>query len=302
MTETKNKGWWEKGVDATADSLGYLIVRLSPLVGAFPSIGTIVNSAENKGVAIFLVLGIELVGYALGDAAVKSFEKKVLPSRHIQIAIGIYLACIEGLMLGYSVIPAWSAWYAGTASFAAAVQASASIIYPFFTLAGAGLYAFHQYIGRMTEEEKERKAVEKAEVESVKAKALANTALESEIEIERKRAELEAYKERLRQDTSARYAAKMAKIGATVPQKESKPEKPKADGDRSLQLAALDAFKANPSLSDANLAQAIGCSKRKAQGLVVDLEALGVIEVEKLTKGKIVTLNGNSEAFLKGEL
>lgn len=293
------KGAWERGVDWTADNLGYAIVRFSPLVGAFPSIGTILASAEAKGIAVFIVVGIELVGYALGDAAVKAFENKTLPSRTIQIIVGMYLACIEGLMLGYSVIPAWTAWYAGTASIATAVQATASIIYPFFTLAGAGLYAFHKYLD-MKKEEGDR---ERAKVEEEEKQRKANS---YDLELERQRAELEAYKLKLTQDLELKRVERLAKVEKRSPipppVKEEKEDRPAPVPDRELQLAALFQFEANPKISDSKLAEALGCSKRKAQGLVDELSQLGVIEIEKLPKGKVVTLNGNSEAFKKGEL
>jgi hypothetical protein len=138
----KHKNNWEYGVDLIVDSLGYAIVRFAPVIAPIPSIAVILEVSGYTLFSWFTVVAIEMIGYAIGDKMVEAVRRNVLGMNKAIIPIAIYALVIEGLMLGYKVIPAWT----GDVVMAEAVRSSVSMLYPFFTLAGAGLYAFHSYL------------------------------------------------------------------------------------------------------------------------------------------------------------
>lgn len=213
MTEEKN--WWKKGVDAFVESAGYAFIRTSPLTGPLPSVYVLLNTS-NGWKSLLIVLGVELIGYAVGDTAVKALKRKVLPEKIILWAIGAYLATIEGLMLGYNVIPAWTSWHDGTVTTADAIRASVSILYPFFTLAGAGLYAFYEF---MAEGDAKVKREEQAKLDEVKASAqlqLEDRKLEIEERRRRKQVEWEAEQTRKAQLFELELEAKKASLHSSL--------------------------------------------------------------------------------------
>ena len=166
MSEKKN--WWKRGVDAFVESVGYAFIRTSPLTGPLPSIYVLLNTSSGWK-SLLIVVGVELIGYAVGDTAVKAMKRKVVPDNIILWAIVAYLATIEGLMLGFNVIPAWTSWYDKSVNLSEAIRATVSILYPFFTLAGAGLYAFQEFMS-----EGETKILEAAQVQVDEKKAEAD--------------------------------------------------------------------------------------------------------------------------------
>lgn len=289
----ENKNWWKRGVDAIVDSVGYAFIRTSPLTGPLPSIYVLLSTASGWK-SLLIVVGVELIGYAVGDTAVKAIKRKVLPERIIVYGIIAYLATIEGLMLGYNVIPAWTSWYAGTVNVADAIRASVSVLYPFFTLAGAGLFAFYEF---MQEGENKLKQADQVQIDEKKA--------EAEAKRQRRQQEWEddrSHKLRLREiELGKLQAEQSAAKSAAKSAIESASSQSTADADRRLQLAMLDGYLKNNGLSDEKMALAIGTSKIKTQQLLADLAAKGVVDIVRIGKGKQVTLNGKSEAFRKGE-
>ena len=119
MSEKKN--WWKRGVDAFVESVGYAFIRTSPLTGPLPSIYVLLNTSSGWK-SLLIVVGVELIGYAVGDTAVKAMKRKVVPDNIILWAIVAYLATIEGLMLGFNVIPAWTSWYDKSVNLSEAIR------------------------------------------------------------------------------------------------------------------------------------------------------------------------------------
>lgn len=192
----KNK--WESLVDLIVDSLGYFIVRFSPVIAPIPSIAVILEVTGYSTFAWLTVITVEAVGYALGEKMITAVKRGVLPVQKASIPLIIYALIIEGLMLGYSVIPAWM----GEKDLAFAIKATVSMLYPFFTLAGAGLYAFHEYlkeVAKDTDYSKENNRVAENEI-AIKDREIAH---------QKKLLELEDYKRKLETD-SASYRLKIA--------------------------------------------------------------------------------------------
>jgi hypothetical protein len=121
----KHKNRWERFVDTIVDSLGYAIVRFAPVIAPIPSIAVILEVSGYSTFAWCTVVTIEMVGYAIGDKMVESVRRKVLGLNRAIWPIIVYALVIEGLMLGYKVIPAWM----GDDTWADAVKASVSMLF-----------------------------------------------------------------------------------------------------------------------------------------------------------------------------
>lgn len=199
MNEQKNL--WEKFVDTIVDSLGYAIVRFAPVIAPIPSIAVILEVSGYSAFAWFTVVTIEMVGYAIGDKMVESVRRNVLGMNRAILPIIVYALVIEGLMLGYKVIPAWT----GNFLIADAVRASVSMLYPFFTLAGAGLYAFHEYL-------KEVAADTNYDKKSVRKEKESGEELDREFERQKRQADMEAYRAKLAQDADLERERAMVEL------------------------------------------------------------------------------------------
>ncbi len=68
------------------------------------------------------------------------------------------------------------------------------------------------------------------------------------------------------------------------------------------QMAMLAIYQSEPALSDEKMAAKIGKSKKTIQDLLADLSAKEVVHVEKVGRGKTVTVNGKFAAFKAGEI
>lgn len=290
------KNWWENTVDMIVDSLGYAIVRFAPVLAPIPSIAIILDVSHYSALAWFTVTTIEMVGYAIGDKMVEAVRRKVLPMRQAIIPLIVYALVIEGMMLGHKVIPAWT----GDFTWSEAIRSSVSVLYPFFTLAGAGLYAFHEYL-------KEVQSDAQYEKETARHDRETDEQAERELKRQRQQAELEAYKAKLAQGVELerqraladlrikeqKAAAKSASESATS--QSAKPASQSTGYDEQMQMLTI--YQSEPTLSDEKMAVRIGRSKKTVQDLLADLVAKEVVHIEKVGRGKSVTVNGKFEAF-----
>ena len=186
----KNKNLWEKGVDLIVDSLGYFIVRVAPVIAPIPSIVVILEVSKGSYFAWFTVITIEMVGYAIGDKMVEAVRRNVFSLRKAAIPLVIYALIIEGLMLGYKVLPVWT----NGSSWADVSKDSVALLYPCFTLAGAGLYAFHEYMKEIANDSEYEKENNREVENSVATK-------EREISHQKKLLELADYKRKLEDES-----------------------------------------------------------------------------------------------------
>lgn len=149
-------------IDRLVDNwIGYTIIRFAPLAAPLPAIATLLEASDYAFYIWLTVFGIEFTAYALGDQLVKGVRLGVLTLKQGAVGLGIYALAIEGLLLGYKVIPAWAGWDGTAATIAKPVQATGSILYPLFTIGGSILFAFHLYLKVV--EERRNLADQKAE-------------------------------------------------------------------------------------------------------------------------------------------
>lgn len=137
-----------------------------------------------------------------------------------------------------------------------------------------------------------------------------------EFERQRKQAELEAYRIELQQKAELdreramadlrikeqKAAAKTAVKPATESATSQKPKPASQPTGYDEQMAMLTIYQSEPSLSDEKMAAKIGKSKKTVQDLLADLVAKEVVHIEKVGRGKSVTVNGKFAAFKAGEL
>lgn len=298
----RNKNLWERGVDLIVDSLGYAVVRFAPLLAPIPSIMVILEVSGGSWFAWLTGITLEVVGYAIGDKMVESIRRKVLPMRQAAIPLVLYALVIEGLMLGYKVIPAWT----GGATLAEATRASVSILYPFFTLAGAGLYALHEYLKELRTDEQESKLEDRT------------------LSHQRKQAELDAYRAKLEQDLTLEREKALAELRIKEQRAASRTfhkghETLRTSGtdgqetfheiDDEIDVKRSDAigkkivryYLANPGATMDELTNALSKSKPTLSREIAALEALGVLHSQTVNRRKMVTVNGNHEEYLRGE-
>lgn len=155
LHKTGYKGFLDTGVG----NVGYTLIRLAPIMAAIPAMLSLLRSADYSAYAWFLVGGVELTGYALGELTVRALQKKVITWKQALWPLGIYGLVIEGLLLGYDVIPAWANWYEEKIEVAEVIRSSVSVLLPFFTLTGAGMLAIHDYLEQITADEEYTKEV-----------------------------------------------------------------------------------------------------------------------------------------------
>lgn len=301
------KNTWEKGVDLIVDSLGYAVVRFAPVIAPIPSIAVILEVSNYSAFAWFTVTTIEAVGYAIGDKMVESVRRKVLPMRQAIIPLVVYALVIEGLMLGYKVIPAWT----GDFLWAEAIRSSVSVLYPFFTLAGAGLYALHEYLKEVQSDTQYEKDMARSDKES-------DAQAERELKRQRQQAELEAYRAKLAQDADLerqrvlaelrikeqKATAKLSEIdikklstgGRSV--EEDFPESVEKVSSESLGKQLVIYYKANPGAKFEDAAKHVGWSVPAVSKEISSLVDSGVFDAVKEGRRKVVTVNGRHEEYL----
>lgn len=137
-------------------------------------------------------------------------------------------------------------------------------------------------------------------------------AAKQDIERRKQEIELRAYEAKLLQDAEIEREKAMASIRIkesksatkTATSQSQKPASQSAgvSDSHSIQMRMIPIYQREPSISDVRMANEIGKSKKTIQDLLADLVAKKVVHVEKQGRGKIVTVNGNLPAFLKGEL
>lgn len=299
------KNAWEKLVDVIVDSLGYAIVRFAPVIAPIPSIAVILEVSGYTTFAWFTVVTIEMVGYAIGDKMVESVRRKVLGMNRAILPIVVYALVIEGLMLGYRVIPAWT----GDVSLADAVRASVSMLYPFFTLAGAGLYAFHEYLKEVANDTNYDK-------ETLRNDKREDDRAERELKRQRQEAELFAYRAKLAQDaemereralSDLRIKEQKAAVKSSIQPVQVGKSSGNADGklpftERQLMERMITIYQSNPSLSNRKVADELGTSHTTVGKLLSTLVSKDVVHVGGAGRDRKVTVNGKLSAFLAGEM
>ena len=287
-------------LDSCVNNIGYTIVRLAPIIAPLPALATLLDATDYAIYAWFVVFGVELTGYAIGEQSVKAIRLQVFKIRNLVWALAVYGIVIEGLMLGYKVLPAWAEWYAGRISLSLAIQAGVGVLYPAFTLAGAILFAFHEYL---EEVQADRAHAKKAEREQ-NAYAVED---DRHFEQQRRQIELDAMKAKLAQDaeierekalSSIRMKeAKTASQPATSRKRQPAKKQATASDARQIQMRMIPIYQREPDISDIRMAAEIGKSKKTIQDLLADLVAKEVVHVERRGRGKIVTVNGRYEEF-----
>jgi hypothetical protein len=221
---------------------------------------------------------IEMVGYAIGDKMVEAVRRNVLGLNRAILPIIVYALVIEGLMLGYKVIPSWM----GNDTLADAVKASVSMLYPFFTLAGAGLYAFHEYL---------------KEVET-------DANYNKETERDRDQMLWQDDRDYRNRERDVKLSLKVSKtqpkmLSATVsPEVETFSESVDESVDESLGKQIVRYFVDHPGalLEDVavHVSKSVPVVSKEIKGLVDN----GALHKQKQGRRQVVTVNGNHEQYL----
>jgi len=258
--------------DGFIDGLGYVMVRASPVIGAFPAASTILQSTGYTVHSWILVGGVEFMGYAIGHVAVIMVRRRWMTWRQSLIPIGIYAMVIEGLLLGYEVVPTWQAWQSGSASFAQATQASVSMLLPFFTLVGAGLYAIHQ---RLTEIELDEKTAK------VRSQTVDDAKAEIDLDIYRKDGELKLMI--AQESADVRNRIRLAKANQPVENRDSGNDSENQNHDSRIKKTpdynqiVIDYYSRNPRVSQRKAAEDTGISQPKISKTLRSLESAGIV-------------------------
>lgn len=269
---------YKNNLDSGVNNVGYTIVRIAPIVAPIPALATLLDATSYAVYAWFVVIGVELTGYAIGEQLVRAIRLRVLSLKISSIPLIIYGLVIEGLMLGYKVIPAWAGWQAGTVDTSHAIQASVGILYPFFTLAGAVLFAFHEYLQSVEQDIDHDKLTERQRD---------NILWQDDRE----------YRNRERE---VKLSLKLSK---TQPKMLSETVSPEVDTfaesvDESVGKQIVRYFMVNPGAKLEDVAGGVGKSVPVVSKEVSALVDLGVLHAEKQGRRKVVTVNGNHEQYL----
>ncbi len=245
-------------IDRLVDNwIGYTIIRFAPLAAPLPAIATLLEASDYAFYIWLTVFGIEFTAYALGDQLVKGVRLGVLTLKQGAVGLGIYALAIEGLLLGYKVIPAWAGWDGTAATIAKPVQATGSILYPLFTIGGSILFAFHLYL---------KVVEERRQIADRKAEQRDDLTWEDDREFKLKQRDIEL--------------RKLAKVSRSVDSLESRNESmnqqntPDAVTDESRILAF---YAANPLATQRQASEATGLSQPKISRLLIHLESKAVI-------------------------
>lgn len=273
MSNYRNK------LDTGVNNIGYTIVRLAPIIAPIPALATLLDATNYAVYAWFVVFGVELTGYAIGEQSVKAIRLQVFKVRHLVWALVVYGIVIEGLMLGYKVLPAWAEWYAGRIDLSHAIQAVVGILYPAFTLAGAILFAFHEYLEEVQTDREHAKLVRR-ESEA--------TAQEDDREFERQRRqiELDAMRQKALQDAEIEREkalsairikeAKTAQKGAQKDESANGQRRPKKEV---VMRRMIDHYRENPLIGQRDMANLVGVSKGTVSNYLGELGRQGIVHV-----------------------
>lgn len=302
---------YKNNLDTGVNNIGYTIVRIAPIVAPIPALATLLDATNYALYAWFVVFGVELTGYAIGEQLVRAIRLGVLSLKISAIPLTVYGLVIEGLMIGYKVAPAWAGWYAGKVDTSHAIQAGVGILYPFFTLAGAVLFAFHEYLERTQGDEDYEKQSSRRDRET-------DDELERELKRLRAEAELEAYRLKLSQDAELErekaltdLRIKEQKAAAKVSETVSKsnvsivatPEKGFQETDlETIEKAIVRFLKSNPGAKLDNIASHVGTTTGNVSKKITMLVDKEVLHEERQGNRRVVTVNGRHEEYLAGKL
>ena len=269
-------------LDTGVNNIGYTIVRLAPIIAPIPALATLLDATSYAVYAWFVVLGVELTGYAIGEQSVKAIRLQVFKLRHLIWALVVYGIVIEGLMLGYKVLPAWAEWYAGRIDLSHAIQAVVGILYPAFTLAGAILFAFHEYLEEV-QADQEHEKLTKRESESTDKED------DREFERQRRQIELDAMRRKTEQDADierekalSAIRIKESKSVQNSVQKEEKASAVKRPKKEITMNRMIDIYRENPHVGHREIARMVNVSKSTITNYL-----------DELGQRKIVHVNGN---------
>ena len=165
-------------------------------------------------------------------------------------------------------------------------------------------------VARVEAERQRIVAEQRAEAERQRQAAI--DAENREFERQRRQAELEAYRIELQQKAELERERALADLrikeqkalskSATESATSQKPKPASQSTGYDDQMAMLEIYQSEPTLSDEKMAAKIGKSKKTVQDLRADLVAKEVVHIEKIGRGKSVTVNGKFAAFKAGEL
>lgn len=297
-------------LDGGVNNVGYTIVRIAPIVAPIPALATLLDATGYAVYAWFVVAGVELTGYAIGEQLVRAIRLKVLSLKISAIPLIIYGLVIEGLMIGYKVAPAWAGWYAGKVDTSHAIQAGVGILYPFFTLAGAVLFAFHEYLERTQGDEDYEKQTSRRDRET-------DDELDRELKRQRQHVELEAYRTKLAQDAElerekvlADLRIKEQKAAAKVSESVSKnhvstvatPTRHVSETDsETIEKLIVRFLKGQPGAKLDDIAAHVDTTKGNVSKKITNLVEMGVLHEERQGNRRVVTVNGNHEQYLASQ-
>lgn len=273
MSNYRNK------LDTGVNNIGYTIVRLAPIIAPIPALATLLDATDYALYAWFVVFGVELTGYAIGEQSVKAIRLQVFKVRHLVWALVVYGVVIEGLMLGYKVLPAWAEWYAGRIDLSHAIQAVVGILYPAFTLAGAILFAFHEYLEEVQTDREHAKLVRR-ESEATSQED------DREFERQRRQIELDAMRQKALQDAEierekalSAIRIKEAKTAQKSAQKDESANGQKRPKKEVVMRRMIDHYRENPLIGQRDMANLVGVSKGTVSNYLGELGQQGIVHV-----------------------
>lgn len=283
------KGFLDTGVG----NVGYTLIRLAPIMAAVPAMLSLLRSADYSAYAWFLVGGVELTGYALGELTVRALQKGVITWKQALWPLGIYGLVIEGLLLGYDVIPAWANWYEGKMELAEAIRSSVSILLPFFTLTGAGMLAIHEYLEQITADEEYIKEVSRQRDDI-------SWQDDRDFKLAEREVKLSAKLSKAGLQPVAKVSQKLSTTGESNQGNfhESSGESFNESSGESIGKKIVRYLMENPGAKQEDVAAHIDRSVPVVSKEIKTLVELGVLHSEKKGTRKIVTVNGNHETYL----
>lgn len=269
-------------LDTGVNNIGYTIVRLAPIIAPLPALATLLDATNYAVYAWFVVFGVELTGYAIGEQSVKAIRLQVFTIRQLVWALVVYGLVIEGLMLGYKVLPAWAEWYAGNIDLSHAIQAVVGVLYPAFTLAGAILFAFHEYLEEVQADRKRAKAVEDEAAATANDDERAFDNRRRQIQLDKMEAQAALDIELAREKAMSAIRAKAAKSVQKAVKKSEKLDTDKRPKKQVIMKRMIDHYRENPHLAHRDMANLVGVSKSTVANYL-----------DELGRNEIVHVNGN---------
>ena len=300
---SNKKTGYRGALDAIVDGVGYTIIRIASVAGAIPAMATVLHASGYAVYAWFVIVCVELVGYAIGEVTVRALQKGIINRRQAIWPIGIYAVVIEGMMLGYEVLPAWARWYAGELTSDGAIRSSVAILLPFFTLSGAALLAIKEHIDALVEDEEWTKEIERKRDDINWEDDRAFKLAEREIKLSAKQTQAlakygagkvtEIVTETVTPVVETVTASTISQETVTVTPTISQENIPETVGKRIVRHLV-----AHPNLDGAALAAALGVSKATVSREIKPLLATEVLHSERDGRSLRLSVNGGHEKYL----